>query len=111
MLALALAVPLLQGQNRNAVDQLLNRIVQHEQEFLRNLRAHSPIIETYIQEMPVSDLSDSLPIKDHYFLGRMSLTDVVSYESFLNLPTSRRARVFRFPRGNPLPICRRDSRR
>jgi hypothetical protein len=81
----------LQAQNRGAVDALLNRIVQHEQEFLKNLRAHSPIIETYVQEMPVSDLSDSLPTKDHYFLGRMSLTDGINYESFLTRTDSQKA--------------------
>jgi hypothetical protein len=99
MLALALAVPLLRGQNQNAVDLLLNRIVQHEQEFLKNLRAHSPIIETYIQEMPVSDLSDSLPTKDHYFLGRMSLTDTVSYESFLNRTDNQKGSRVPFSKG------------
>ena len=96
---LALAVPLLQGQNQPAVDLLLNRIVQHEQEFLKNLRAHSPIIETYIQEMPVSDLSDSLPTKDHYFLGRMSLTDVVSYESFLTRTDNQKGSRAPFSKG------------
>ena len=75
LLAVVLAVPLLplQAQKQSAVDLLLNRIVLHEQEFLKNLRVHSPIIETYIQEMPVSDLNDTLPVKDHYFLGRLSL--------------------------------------
>jgi Peptidase family M48 len=88
---LALMLNPLQAQNRSAVDALLNRIVQHEQEFLKNLRAHAPIIETYVQEMPVSDLSDSLPIKDHYFLGRMSLTDGVNYESFLARTDNQKA--------------------
>ena len=60
--ALALVLLPLEAQNPSAVDLLLNRIVKHEQEFLQNLRTHSPIIETYIQEMPVSDLNDSLPI-------------------------------------------------
>ncbi len=85
LFAAALAMPVfpLEGQSRNVVDGLLDKIVLHEREFLKNLRAHSPIIETYIQEMPVSDLSDSLPTRDHYFLGRMSLTDAVNYESFL----------------------------
>src|ERR1700674_1064694 len=85
LLAVVLAVPLLplQAQKQSAVDLLLNWIVLHEQEFLKNLRAHSPIIETYIQEMPVSDLNDTLPVKDHYFLGRLSLTDGVNYESIL----------------------------
>lgn len=73
----------LRGQDKKAVDGLLDRIVQHEQEFLKNLRAHSPIIETYIQETPAPDQADTLPTKDHYFLGRMSLASEVNYESFL----------------------------
>jgi hypothetical protein len=72
----------LAAQDRSAVDALLDRVVQHEQEFLKNLRAHTPIIETYIQETPGADQGDS-PVRDHYFLGRMSLTDGVNYESFL----------------------------
>jgi hypothetical protein len=85
LLAFILAAPLLplKGQGRNSIDGLLNRIVQHEQEFLRNLRAHGPIIETYIQETPAPDQADTLPTKDHYFLGRMTLADKVNYESFL----------------------------
>ena len=83
LLTAALALLPLRGQNRPAVDGLLDKIVQHEQEFLNNLRAHSPIIETYIQETPPRDQADTLPTKDHYFLGRMSLTDAVNYESFL----------------------------
>jgi len=83
LLAFVLAVPLLplRGQDRNTIDGLLNRIVQHEQEFLKNFRAHGPIIETYIQETP--DQADALPSKDHYFLGRMSLAAEMNYESFL----------------------------
>src|SRR5260370_7694200 len=85
LLAFMLAVPLvpLRGQDRNTVNRLLNRIVQHEQEFLNNLRADGPIVETYTQEIPASDQPDTLPTKDHYFLGRMTLTDELNYESFL----------------------------
>src|SRR2546422_2912713 len=109
LLVAALAVPTLplRGQDKNAIDGLLNRIVQHEREFLKNLRAHSPIIETYIQETPPPDSADTLPTKDHYFLGRMSLSDAVSYESFLTrtdnqkglrLPFSKTSTAF-LPRG------------
>jgi hypothetical protein len=80
----------LRAQDRSVVDRLLDRIVQHEQEFLQNLKAHSPIIETYIQETPEGDPSDFLPSKDHYFLGRMGLTDVVNYESFLTRTDNRK---------------------
>jgi hypothetical protein len=80
--AVVISLTPLRAQERNAVDGLLDRIVQHEQEFLKNLRAHSPIIETYIQEMPAADQGDA-PVRDHYFLGKLVLTDAVNYESFL----------------------------
>ena len=62
--AIVISLAPLRAQERNAVDGLLDRIVQHEQEFLKNLRAHSPIIETYIQEMPAADQGD-MPVRDH----------------------------------------------
>jgi Peptidase family M48 len=99
--AAALSLLPLRGQNRSAVDQLLDRIVQHEQEFLKNLRAHSPVIETYIQEMPASDQGDSLPTKDHYFLGRMSLTDQVGYESFLTRTDNQKGSRIPFGKSQP----------
>src|SRR5229473_1155379 len=89
--ALAIHMPSLTGAGGSAVDGLLDRIVQHEQEFLKNLRAHSPIIETYIQEMLDSDEGDSLPTRDHYFLGRMSLTGAVDYESLVNRTDSQKS--------------------
>src|SRR5215212_647522 len=79
----------LQAQDRNAIDSLLDRIVQHEQEFLKNLRAHSPIIETYIQELP-SVGEDESPVRDHYFLGKLFLTDSVNYESFVTRTDSQK---------------------
>src|SRR5262249_6161956 len=82
----------LRGQDQKAIDRLLDRIIQHEQEFLKNLRAHGPIIETYIQETP-ADQSDPLPVKDHYFLGRLSLTDSVNYESFLTRTDNKGPRI------------------
>ena len=103
LLALALSVPMLplRGQNGASVDGLLDRIVQHEQEFLKNLRAHSPIIETYIQETPPPDQADTLPVKDHYFLGRMRLTDTVTYESLLVRTDNQK--------GSRLPFARSQS--
>src|SRR5262245_35835381 len=94
-----LAAPL-EAQNRSPIDGLLDRIVQHEQEFLKNLRAHSPIIETYIQEMPGADEGDA-PIRDHYFLGKLILTDVVNYESFLNRTDNQKGFWLQFAKEKP----------
>src|SRR6266851_4956 len=103
LLVAALAVPTLplRGQDKNAIDGLLDRVVQHEQEFLKNLRAHSPIIETYIQETPPRDQADTLPTKDHYFLGRMSLTDAVNYESFLTRTDNQKGSRLPFSKALP----------
>ena len=82
--ALAIAISTLpaEGQEPSAVDALLNNIVLHEQEFLANLKEHHPVIETYIQELPVAE-AGSAPLKDHYFLGRLSLSEGLNYESLL----------------------------
>ena len=103
LLAVTLAVSTvpLRGQDRKAIDGLLNGIVQHEQEFLKNLRAHSPIIETYIQETPPPDQADTLPTKDHYFLGRLSLTDTVNYESFLTRTDNQKGSRLPFSKSQP----------
>ena len=47
LLAVALAVPVLplKSQDRNAIDTLLDRIVQHEQEFLRTQEVEEALVE------------------------------------------------------------------
>src|SRR5438045_3256990 len=96
-IVVALVAPFfpLAAQENKAVDALLGRIVQHEQEYLKNLRAHSPIIETYIQEQPAAG-QDETPVRDHYFLGRMSLSSKVEYESFVTRTDN--------PKGSWLPL-------
>src|SRR6266403_3868198 len=103
LLAVTLIIPTLplRGQDKRAIDGLLNGIVQHEQEFLKNLRAHSPIIETYIQETLAPDQADTLPTKDHYFLGRLSLTDTVNYESFLTRTDNQKGSRLPFSKALP----------
>src|SRR5258708_37707197 len=98
---LAISTLPLRGQDKRAIDGLLNEIVQHEQEFLKNLRAHSPIVETYIQETPAPDQTDALPTKDHYFLGRLSLTDTVNYESALTRTDNQKGSRLPFSKALP----------
>lgn len=74
----------LRAQDRSIVDQLLDRIVRQEQQFLESLKKRSPIVETYIQELPESDQGDSAPSKDHYFLGRLNLTGSVNYDPLVS---------------------------
>src|SRR3954464_7084423 len=79
-LLLAITLPLAAQDSApaSAVDHLLDRIVTQEQKFLDALSAHSPLVETYIQES-----SEGTPSKDHYFLGRARIIDTVDYEPLI----------------------------
>jgi hypothetical protein len=51
-------------------DQVIDRIVAGEQQFLSQMKDLHPFVETYIQEM---DRSGSTPLRDHYMLTRLDL--------------------------------------
>ena len=58
-----------------SVDQVVDRIVQRENEEVGTLQQYHPIIETYVQDMRADQELGTTPIADHYFLGRMMLTE------------------------------------
>lgn len=65
-------------------DQVIDRVMEREAQFNKNLRNYSPIVETYIQNMkPDKDLG-SVPASDRYFLGRMSYQGRVAQKSFVD---------------------------
>jgi len=77
-------VPLL-AVHSNAADQhegaekLLDRIAQQEEQFVKELRTYSAILETYIQETP-DTASDAEPVvRDHYFLGKLDFAKGLEY--------------------------------
>jgi len=69
--------------NVSAADRILDRLVEHEQQFLNSIRTRTPLIETYIQETPEFTPADAPPSKDHYFLGRFRLGETLGYESLV----------------------------
>ncbi len=82
--ALLLTLPLAAQTQNSEVDRLLDRIVEREGTFLETIKNHTPIIETYIQEIPQSAEGYARPNKDQYFLGRFRLGDTVGYESLVD---------------------------
>lgn len=65
-------------------DQVVDRVMEREAQFNKNLREYNPIVETYIQNMkPDKDLG-SVPASDRYFLGRMSYQGKVAQKSFVD---------------------------
>ena len=90
------------AQDQAAMDRLLERIVDNERDFLQFLQKSQPIVETYIQEVPAATDMDAPPRNDHYFLGRMSVTGEVTYESLIEREDGRR-------RSRPAPAAGRVS--
>ena len=69
------------ADEEDAVERLLDRIVDQEQHFVEDLRTHSAILETYIQETPNPGGAAEQTLRDHYFLGRLELSRGLNYTS------------------------------
>jgi hypothetical protein len=81
--AIVFLLALSAGAQTPALDKLLDRIVEREQNFITSMRKLSPIVETYIQESSAMPDGEFLPVKDHYFLGRVKLGDSLAYTSLV----------------------------
>jgi len=64
---------------REVVDKLLDRIAQQEQQFIRELRMRSALLETYIQETPDPASDTGEVVRDHYFLGKLDFAKGLEY--------------------------------
>src|SRR6266542_327026 len=72
------------ADEQGAVDRLLDRIAEQEQRVIENLRPHSALLETYIQEIPGPGKGAEQALRDHYFLGRLDLSSGVNYLPLAN---------------------------
>jgi hypothetical protein len=68
------------ADDQAAIERLLDRITQQENQFVRNMRTRSAILETYIQETPEAGGATTTAVRDHYFLGKLSLKIGLKYE-------------------------------
>ncbi|HUS08569.1 MAG TPA: M48 family metalloprotease [Bryobacteraceae bacterium] len=67
------------GQDPAALSKLFERVLQRERAFVKDIRTRTPLLETYIQETGEPADTEARPNRDHYFLGRLGLTDGVKY--------------------------------
>src|SRR3984893_2813639 len=58
------------AQQNSAVDQVVDRIISQEQAEMNSLRAYSPMVETYIQNLRGDKDLGAVPAGDRYFMGR-----------------------------------------
>ena len=64
-------------------DQVIDRTMEREAQFVNNLRNYNPMVETYIQNMKPDKELGAVPASDRYFLGRMSYQGKVDQKSFV----------------------------
>src|SRR6266849_9926001 len=54
-----------------ALDQVVSKVTSREKQEMQMIRQHSPLVETYIQKVRITENDGSwIPDGDHYFIGR-----------------------------------------
>ena len=67
-------------------DQVVDRIVEREHFFVAQMRHLHPMVETYIQNMKADKEMGAVPVSDHYFLGRLDMSNGTEDRSFTARP-------------------------
>ncbi len=93
----AMALPAIAQNEQPAAsfDQVVDRCMEREAQFVNNLRNYNPIVETYIQNMRPDKELGSVPASDRYFLGRISYQGKLDEKSFVQDKPGFLARAYR----------------
>jgi hypothetical protein len=67
-------------------DQVFDRIVEREHFFVAQMRHMHPLVETYIQNMKSDKELGAVPVADHYFLGRLDMSNGTDDRTFSGRP-------------------------
>src|SRR5882672_2589927 len=70
----------------SSYDQVTDRIVEREHFFVAQMRHMHPLLETYIQNMKPDKEMGAVPAGDHYFLGRLDMTNGTEDRTFIDRP-------------------------
>lgn len=70
----------------SSFDQVLDRIVEREHFFVAEMRHMHPLVETYIQNMKSDKEMGAVPVGDHYFLGRLDMSNGTDDRTFIARP-------------------------
>jgi hypothetical protein len=66
------------------MDQVVDRVVLREKDLIKFLSPRTPIVETYLQNLTQDPQLGPIPQDDHYFLGRMDLSDSIDRSDYLS---------------------------
>jgi hypothetical protein len=67
-------------------DQVLDRVVEREHFFVAQMRHMHPLVETYIQNLKSDKELGAVPVSDHYFLGRLDVSNGTDERTFIGRP-------------------------
>jgi hypothetical protein len=79
----ALLVTSAYAQQSIVVEQAVDRAIARECALLSILHTRAPVAETYIQDLAADSDLGTVPVTDHYFLGRIDLSHGVTQTSYL----------------------------
>ena len=65
------------------MDQVVDRVIAREKDLIKFLSPRTPIVETYLQNLTQDPQLGPIPQDDHYFLGRMDLSDSIDRSDYL----------------------------
>ena len=65
------------------MDQVVDRAIMREKDLIKFLSPRTPVVETYLQNLQQDPQLGPIPQDDHYFLGRMDLSDSIDRSDYL----------------------------
>jgi hypothetical protein len=63
--------------------EVVDRVIMREKELIKFLTPRTPIVETYLQDLKQDTQLGPIPQDDHYFLGRMDLSQSIDRSDYL----------------------------
>jgi hypothetical protein len=70
------------------MDQVVDRAIEREHALMTMLKTRTPLIETYLQNLKFDPKVGAAPVEDHYFLGRMDLSESADRRNYLSKDNS-----------------------
>jgi len=77
----------------STMDQVVDRAIEREHGLIVMLKTRTPLVETYLQNLKFDPQMGPTPREDHYFFGRLDLSDSVDREDYLSRDTSLQSRM------------------
>src|SRR5690242_10380485 len=75
------------------MDQAVDRALEREHTLIKFLQTRNPLVETYLQNLKLDPQMGPAPREDHYFFGRLDLSDSVDRQDYLSGGQSFQSRM------------------